>query len=258
MPHENIIVETRGRVGLITLNRPKALNALNDALMSELGEALVAFDRDEGIGAIVLTGSDKAFAAGADIAAMKDWGYRDVYMGDYITRNWERLRSIRKPVIAAVAGYALGGGCELAMMCDIIVAAEGAKFGQPEIKLGIIPGAGGTQRLPRAVGKAKAMDLVLTARMMDAQEAERSGLVSRVVPAERLLDEALAAAAQIAEFSLPSVMMAKEAVNRAYEAPLAEGILFERRAFHTLFATRDQKEGMAAFLEKRKPKFEHR
>jgi enoyl-CoA hydratase len=226
--------------------------------MSELGEALAAFDRDEGIGAIVLTGSDKAFAAGADIAAMKDWGYRDVYMGDYITRNWERLRSIRKPVIAAVAGYALGGGCELAMMCDIIIAAEGAKFGQPEIKLGIIPGAGGTQRLPRAVGKAKAMDLVLTARMMDAHEAERSGLVSRVVPGERLLDEALAAAAQIAEFSLPSVMMAKEAVNRAYEAPLAEGILFERRAFHALFATRDQKEGMAAFLEKRKPKFEHR
>jgi enoyl-CoA hydratase len=258
MAHENIIVETRGRVGLITLNRPKALNALNDALMSELGEALSRFDADEAIGAIVLTGSDKAFAAGADIAAMKDWGFRDVYVGDYITRNWERLRSIRKPVIAAVAGYALGGGCELAMMCDIIVAAEGAKFGQPEIKLGIIPGAGGTQRLPRAVGKAKAMDLVLTARMMDAQEAERSGLVSRVVPAERLLDEALAAAAQIAEFSLPSVMMAKEAVNRAYEAPLAEGILFERRAFHTLFATRDQKEGMAAFLEKRKPKFEHR
>jgi enoyl-CoA hydratase len=258
MAHENIIVETRGRVGLITLNRPKALNALNDALMSELGEALSRFDADEAIGAIVLTGSDKAFAAGADIAAMKDWGYRDVYVGDYITRNWERLRSIRKPVIAAVAGYALGGGCELAMMCDIIVAAEGAKFGQPEIKLGIIPGAGGTQRLPRAVGKAKAMDLVLTARMMDAQEAERSGLVSRVVPAERLLDEALAAAAQIAEFSLVSVMMAKEAVNRAYEAPLAEGILFERRAFHTLFATRDQKEGMAAFLEKRKPKFEHR
>ena len=258
MAHENIIVETRGRVGLITLNRPKALNALNDALMTELGEALSRFDADDAIGAIVLTGSDKAFAAGADIAAMKDWGYMDVYKGEYITRNWERLRSVRKPVIAAVAGYALGGGCELAMMCDIIIAAEGARFGQPEIKLGIIPGAGGTQRLPRAVGKAKAMDLVLTARMMDAQEAERSGLVSRVVPAERLLDEALAAAAQIAEFSLPSVMMAKEAVNRAYEAPLAEGILFERRAFHALFATRDQKEGMAAFLEKRKPKFEHR
>jgi enoyl-CoA hydratase len=258
MAYENIIAETRGRVGLITLNRPKALNALNDALMSELGEALSRLDTDDAIGAVVLTGSDKAFAAGADIAAMKDWGYMDVYKGEYITRNWERLRSVRKPVIAAVAGYALGGGCELAMMCDIIIAAEGARFGQPEIKLGIIPGAGGTQRLPRAVGKAKAMDLVLTARMMDAHEAERSGLVSRVVPGERLLDEALAAAAQIAEFSLPSVMMAKEAVNRAYEAPLAEGILFERRAFHALFATRDQEEGMAAFLEKRKPKFEHR
>jgi enoyl-CoA hydratase len=258
MAHEHIIVETRGRVGLVTLNRPKALNALNDALMNELGEALSGFDSDDAIGVIVLTGSDKAFAAGADIAAMKDWDYMDVYKGEYITRNWERLRSVRKPVIAAVAGYALGGGCELAMMCDIIIAAEGARFGQPEIKLGIIPGAGGTQRLPRAVGKAKAMDLVLTARMMDAQEAERSGLVSRVVPADRLLDEALAAGAQIAEFSLPSVMMAKEAVKRAYEAPLSEGILFERRAFHALFATRDQKEGMAAFLEKRKPKFEHR
>jgi enoyl-CoA hydratase len=258
MAHENIIVETRGRVGLISLNRPKALNALNDALMNELGEALAAFDADEAIGAIVITGSDKAFAAGADIAAMKDLGYRDVYMGEYITRNWERMKSVRKPVIAAVAGYALGGGCELAMMCDIIFAAEGARFGQPEIKLGIIPGAGGTQRLPRAVGKAKAMDLVLTGRMMDAAEAERAGLVSRVVPAERLMDEALAAAAQIAEFSLPSVMMAKESINRAYEAPLAEGILFERRAFHALFATEDQKEGMAAFVEKRKPSFKHK
>jgi enoyl-CoA hydratase len=258
MAYENIIVETRGRVGLISLNRPKALNALNDALMNELGEALAAFDADEAIGAIVITGSDKAFAAGADIAAMKDLGYRDVYMGEYITRNWERMKSVRKPVIAAVAGYALGGGCELAMMCDIIFAAEGARFGQPEIKLGIIPGAGGTQRLPRAVGKAKAMDLVLTGRMMDAAEAERAGLVSRVVPAERLMDEALAAAAQIAEFSLPSVMMAKESINRAYEAPLAEGILFERRAFHALFATEDQKEGMAAFIEKRKPNFKHK
>jgi enoyl-CoA hydratase len=226
--------------------------------MNELGEALAAFDADEAIGAIVITGSDKAFAAGADIAAMKDLGYRDVYMGEYITRNWERMKSVRKPVIAAVAGYALGGGCELAMMCDIIFAAEGARFGQPEIKLGIIPGAGGTQRLPRAVGKAKAMDLVLTGRMMDAAEAERAGLVSRVVPAERLMDEALAAAAQIAEFSLPSVMMAKESINRAYEAPLAEGILFERRAFHALFATEDQKEGMAAFVEKRKPSFKHK
>ena len=258
MAYENILVETRGRVGLVTLNRPKALNALNDSLMNELGEALAAFDADEAIGAIVITGSDKAFAAGADIGAMKDRSFRDVYMGQYITRNWERMRSIRKPVIAAVAGYALGGGCELALMCDIIIAADTAKFGQPEIKLGIIPGAGGTQRLPRAVGKAKAMDLVLTARMMDAAEAERAGLVSRVVPADKLIDEALAAAAQIAEFSLPSVMMAKEAVNRAYESPLAEGMLFERRLFHALFATEDQKEGMAAFVEKRKAKFKHR
>jgi len=258
MAYENILVETRGRVGLATLNRPKTLNALNDALMNELGDALEKFDADDGIGAIVVTGSDKAFAAGADIVAMKDWGYMDVYKGEYITRNWERMRSIRKPVIAAVAGYALGGGCELALMCDIIIAADTAKFGQPEIKLGIIPGAGGTQRLPRAVGKAKAMDLVLTGRMMDAAEAERSGLVSRVVSADKLLEEALAAAAQIAEFSLPSVMMAKEAVNRAYESPLAEGMLFERRVFHALFATEDQKEGMAAFVEKRKPKFKHR
>jgi enoyl-CoA hydratase len=258
MPYENILVETRGRVGLITLDRPKALNALNDALMGELGGALAAFDADPAIGAIVITGSDKAFAAGADIGAMKDWGYMDVYKGEYITRNWERLTSVRKPVIAAVAGYALGGGCELALMCDIIIAADTAKFGQPEIKLGIIPGAGGTQRLPRAVGKAKAMDMILTARMMDATEAERAGLVSRVVPADKLLEEALAAAAQIAEFSLPSVMMAKEAVNRAFESPLAEGVLFERRLFHALFATEDQKEGMAAFLEKRKPKFKHK
>ena len=258
MAYENILVETRSRVGLVTLNRPKALNALNDALMNELGEALAAFDADEGIGAIVITGSDKAFAAGADIGVMKDWGYMDVYKGEYITRNWERMKSVRKPVIAAVAGYALGGGCELAMMCDILIAADNAKFGQPEIKLGILPGAGGTQRLPRAVGKAKAMDLVLTGRMMDAAEAERAGLVSRVVVADKLLEEALACAAQIAEFSLPSVMMAKEAVNRAWEAPLAEGILFERRLFHALFATEDQKEGMAAFVEKRKPKFKHR
>jgi len=258
MAPENILVETRGRVGLVTLNRPKVLNALNDALMNELGDALAAFDADEAIGAIVITGNDKAFAAGADIGVMKDRSFRDVYMGQYITRNWERLRSIRKPVIAAVAGYALGGGCELAMMCDILIAAETAKFGQPEIKLGIIPGAGGTQRLPRAVGKAKAMDLVLTGRMMDAAEAERAGLVSRVVPADRLIDEALAAAERIAEFSLPSVMMAKEAINRAYESPLAEGMLFERRLFHALFATEDQKEGMAAFVEKRKPKFKHK
>ena len=258
MAYENIIVETRGRVGMITLNRPKALNALNDALMNELGEALAKFDADEGIGAIVIAGGDKAFAAGADIGAMKDRGYRDVYMGEFVTRNWERMKSVRKPVIAAVAGYALGGGCELAMMCDIVIAAEGARFGQPEIKLGIIPGAGGTQRLPRAVGKAKAMDLVLTGRMMDAAEAERAGLVSRVVPADKLIEEAFAAAAQIAEFSLPSVMMAKESVNRAFESPLAEGMLFERRLFHALFATEDQKEGMAAFVEKRKPKFRHK
>jgi len=258
MAPENILVETRGRVGLVTLNRPKVLNALNDSLMNELGDALAAFDADEAIGAIVITGNDKAFAAGADIGVMKDRSFRDVYMGQYITRNWERLRSIRKPVIAAVAGYALGGGCELAMMCDILIAADTAKFGQPEIKLGIIPGAGGTQRLPRAVGKAKAMDLVLTGRMMDAAEAERAGLVSRVVPADKLIDEALAAAERIAEFSLPSVMMAKEAINRAYESPLAEGMLFERRLFHALFATEDQKEGMAAFVEKRKPKFKHK
>jgi enoyl-CoA hydratase len=258
MAYETILAETRGRVAIITLNRPKQLNALNDALMDELGDALARFDADEAVGAIVLTGSDKAFAAGADIGAMKDWGYMDVYKSGYISRNWERMKSVRKPVIAAVAGFALGGGCELAMMCDIVVAADSARFGQPEIKLGVIPGAGGTQRLPRAVGKAKAMDLILTGRMMEAQEAERAGLVSRVIAADKLLDEALALAAQIAEFSLPSVMMAKEAVNRAYEAPLAEGILFERRLFHALFATEDQKEGMAAFVEKRKPKFRHR
>jgi len=258
MAYENINAETRGRVGLITLNRPKAMNALNDALMNELGDALGRFDADEGIGAIVITGSEKAFAAGADIGAMKDWSYMDVYKSDYITRNWERLRSVRKPVIAAVAGFALGGGCELAMMCDFIIAADTAKFGQPEIKIGVIPGAGGTQRLPRAVGKAKAMDLILTGRMMDAAEAERAGLAARVVPAATLLEEALAAAAQIAEYSLPSVMAAKEAINRAFESPLSEGILFERRLFHSLFATEDQKEGMTAFVEKRKPNFRHR
>jgi len=258
MPYDNILTETRGRVGFITLNRPQALNALNDALMDELGDALAQFDADDAIGCIVVTGSEKAFAAGADIGAMKDWGYMDVYKGNYVTRNWERMKAIRKPVIAAVAGYALGGGCELAMMCDFIIAADSAKFGQPEIKLGIIPGAGGTQRLPRAVGKAKAMDLALTGRMMDAAEAERAGLVSRIVPAAKLLDEALAAANQICEFSLPSVMMAKECVNRAFEAPLAEGMLFERRMFHSLFGTEDQKEGMRAFVEKRKPAFKHR
>lgn len=256
--YENLIVETRARVGLIRLNRPKALNALNDALMNELGAALLAFDADERVGAIVLTGSDRAFAAGADIAAMADWSYMDVYKSDYLTRNWDQIRRVRKPVIAAVAGFALGGGCELAMMCDLVFAADSARFGQPEIKLGVIPGAGGTQRLPRAVGKAKAMDLCLTGRMMDAAEAERAGLVSRVVPAATLLDEALAAAAQIASYSLPSVMMLKESINRAYEAPLSEGLLFERRVFHALFATEDQKEGMHAFLEKRAPIFGNR
>lgn len=258
MTYETILTEVRGRVGLVTLNRPKQLNALNDQLMDELGAALLAFDADEAIGSIVITGSEKAFAAGADIAAMAKWDYMDVFKTEYITRNWETIRKVRKPVIAAVAGFALGGGCELAMMCDIVIAAETAKFGQPEIKLGVIPGAGGTQRLPRAISKAKAMDLCLTSRMMDAAEAERSGLVSRVVPAERLLDEALGAAATIAEFSLPSVMLAKEAINRAYETQLTEGILFERRAFHSLFATEDQKEGMAAFMEKRKAAFKHR
>jgi enoyl-CoA hydratase len=258
MEYRNIIVETRGRVGLVTLNRPKALNALNDALMDELGQALLAFDADDGIGAIVLTGSEKAFAAGADIGAMSTWSYMDVFKAEYITRNWETLKRVRKPVIAAVSGYALGGGCELVMMCDIVIAAETARFGQPEIKLGIIPGAGGTQRLPRAVGKAKAMDLVLTARFMDAREAESAGLVSRVVAADKVLEEALAAAEAIAGFSLPAVLMAKEAVNRAYEMPLSEGMLFERRLFHSLFATEDQKEGMAAFVEKRPAQFRHR
>ena len=258
MSYENILVETRGRVGLVTLNRPKALNALNDALMDELGAALTAFDQDEGIGAIVITGSDRAFAAGADIGMMAKYSFMDVYKGDYITRNWETIRKIRKPVIAGVAGYALGGGCELAMMCDIIIAADSAKFGQPEVKLGTMPGAGGTQRLPRAVSKAKAMDLCLTSRMMDAAEAERSGLVSRVVPADKLLDEVLAAAETIAGFSLPVVMMIKESVNAAYETTLAEGVHFERRLFHATFASEDQKEGMAAFVEKRSPNFQHR
>jgi len=253
-----VLSEKRGRVGWVTLNRPKALNALNDALIDQLVAALQGFDSEKGVGAIVITGSDKAFAAGADIAAMKDWSFVDAYKDDYITRNWDALRRVRKPMIAAVAGYALGGGCELAMMCDLIVAADSARFGQPEIKLGIIPGAGGTQRLPRAVGKAKAMDLVLTGRNMDAQEAERCGLVARVVPAERLHEEVLEMATTIAAYSLPAVLAAKEAINRAYESPLADGAMFERRLFHALFATADQKEGMAAFLEKRKPSFKNR
>jgi enoyl-CoA hydratase len=258
MNYENILLETRGKVGLITLNRPKQLNALNDALMDELGAALLALDADPDIGCIVLTGSDRAFAAGADIAAMARWTYMDVYQSDYITRNWETMRRVRKPIIAAVAGYALGGGCELAMMCDFIIAADNAKFGQPEIKLGILPGAGGTQRLPRALGKAKAMDMVLTARLMDADEAERSGLVARIVAPEKLLEEALAAAQIISGYSLPLVLMAKESVNRAYESSLSEGLLFERRAFHSAFATEDQKEGMSAFLEKRLPNFKNK
>jgi len=258
MTYANIIAEARGKVGLITLNRPKALNALNDALVDEVSAALDNFEADENIGAIVITGSDKAFAAGADIGAMKDFSYMDAYKSNYITRNWERVKTCRKPVIAAVAGYALGGGCELAMMCDIILAADTAQFGQPEIKLGILPGAGGTQRLPRAVSKAKAMEMCLTGRMMDAQEAERAGLVSRVIAADKLLEEALATAEKIASFSLPAVMMVKESINRAYEGTLAEGLLFERRAFHSAFALEDQKEGMAAFVDKRKPAFKNR
>ena len=257
MAYEFVTTEVRGRVGIARLDRPKQMNALNPQLMQELGKALIAFDEDDAVGAIVITGSDKAFAAGADIGAMKDWNFIDVYRADYITRDWEHIRRIRKPVIAAVAGYALGGGNELALMCDIVIAAENAKFGQPEINLGILPGAGGTQRLPRAVGKAKAMDLCLTARMMDAAEAERSGLVSRVVPLDRLMDEALAVAGKIAAYSLPVVMMVKESINAAYETALSEGVHFERRLFHAAFALADQKEGMAAFVEKRKPGFKN-
>jgi enoyl-CoA hydratase len=253
--YENIIVETRGKVGLITLNRPKALNALNDTLIDEIGAAFDGFEADKNVGCIVITGSEKAFAAGADIGAMAGWNFMDVYKANYISRNWDRIPRCRKPVIAAVAGFALGGGCELAMMCDMIYAADTAKFGQPEIKLGILPGAGGTQRLPRAVGKAKAMDMCLTARFIDAQEAERAGLVARIIPADKLLEETLAAAETIAGFSLPVVMMIKESVNRAYESSLQEGLLFERRTFHSAFALADQKEGMAAFVEKRKPAF---
>lgn len=258
MSYECILTEQHGKTGVIRLNRPKQLNALNDTLMDELGAALQAYDADENVGCIVITGSEKAFAAGADIAAMAKWSYMDVYKSDYITRNWETIRSIRKPVIGAVAGFALGGGCELAMMCDFVIAADTAKFGQPEIKLGVIPGAGGTQRLPRAISKAKAMDMVLTARMMDAAEAERAGLVSRVVPAAELMDVVLAAAQTICEFSGPSVMMAKECVNRAYEGTLSDGVQFERRMFHSLFATEDQKEGMDAFVNKRKAEFKNR
>jgi enoyl-CoA hydratase len=258
MSYEFITQEKKGRVGLVTLNRPKQLNALNAKLMQELGQALQAFDADPDVGAILVTGSEKAFAAGADIDAMKSYSFMDAYMQDYITRDWEHILRVRKPVIAAVAGYALGGGNEVAMMCDIVIAAENAKFGQPEINLGIMPGAGGTQRLPRAVGKAKAMDMCLTARNMDAQEAERAGLVSRVVPLERLMEEAMAVAQKIAASSLPVAMMIKESINRAYETPLTEGVRTERRVFHSQFALEDQKEGMAAFVEKRKPNFKNK
>jgi enoyl-CoA hydratase len=258
MSYQLIQVRTEAeKVGIITLNRPKQLNALNSELMVEMGTALKLFDADPHIGCIILTGNEKAFAAGADIGAMATYSYADVYKNDYITRDWETLRSIRKPIIAAVSGFALGGGCEVAMMCDIIIAADNARFGQPEIKLGIIPGAGGTQRLPRAIGKAKAMDLALTGRMMDAQEAERAGLVSRVVPLDKLMDEALGAALSICDYSQIAVMSAKESINRAYESSLSDGVMFERRMFHALFATEDQKEGMDAFVNKRKPVFKH-
>jgi enoyl-CoA hydratase len=258
MTYQNILVETRGAVGLITLNRPHALNALCDALIRELGAALDAFENDSAIGAIVLTGSDKAFAAGADIKEMAGKTFVECYIEDFITNGWERITTCRKPIIAAVAGFALGGGCEVAMMCDTILAAESAKFGQPEITLGIIPGSGGTQRLTRAVGKAKAMEMILSGRMIDAVEAERCGLVSRVVANDGLLEEAMKLATKIAAQSRPAVLAAKEAVNRAFESSLAEGVRFERRLFHALFSTEDQKEGMAAFVEKRKAQFKHR
>ncbi|MBL4802984.1 MAG: enoyl-CoA hydratase [Emcibacter sp.] len=258
MSYEMILVDYKKPVGLITLNRPEAMNALNGQLMDEMTSALRAFESDKDIRAIVITGSSKAFAAGADIKEMQDKDYMDAYMNDFITANWEEASRCRKPIIAAVAGYALGGGCELAMMCDFILAADNAKFGQPEIKLGVIPGAGGTQRLTRFVGKSKAMDMVLTGRMMDAAEAERSGLVSRVIPVDDLVDEAMKVARKIADLSLPSVMIAKECVNKAYETTLREGVMFERRVFHSLFATEDQKEGMAAFAEKRTAKFKHK
>jgi len=257
MSHQHIIVETKGKVGIVRLNRPAALNALNMALIGELSAAIGTFEADPNIGCIVITGSDKAFAAGADIKEMATKSYLEALMGDFVA-SWDRVAHARKPVIAAVAGFALGGGCELAMHCDMIIAADNAKFGQPEIKLGVIPGIGGTQRLTRAVGKAKAMDMCLTGRMMDATEAERSGLVARVVPLASLMDETMKAAETIASMSLPAVMIAKEAINRAFETTLAEGVRFERRVFHSLFATEDQKEGMAAFVEKRAPKFKNR
>jgi enoyl-CoA hydratase len=255
---KTVLVERQGAVGIVRLNRPSALNALSAQLITELGEAFDDLEFDPAIGAIVLTGSERAFAAGADIKEMQGKTYIEAYTQDFITRGWERVAQCRKPVIAAIAGFALGGGCEVAMMCDIIIAADTAKFGQPEINLGVIPGAGGTQRLPRFVGKAKAMDLCLTGRMMDAEEAERAGLVSRIVPADKLMEEALGVATRIASLSLPAVMMAKESINRAFETTLAEGVRFERRLFHSTFATEDQKEGMAAFIEKRKPAFRNR
>src|SRR5690606_33103384 len=258
MSYENILVETRGPVGLITLNRPQALNALCAELVAEMAQALDAFEADDEVGAIVITGSEKAFAAGADIKEMQPKSYMDAYLEDFITVGWERVTTCRKPGIAAVAGYALGGGCEVAMMCDFIIAADNAKFGQPEINLGTIPGGGGTQRLTRFVGKSKAMEMCLTGRMMDAEEAERAGLVSRVVPAAELIDDAVKTAEQIASKSRPIVMLAKEAVNRAYETTLSEGVRFERRLFHSTFATEDQKEGMSAFIDKRQPEFKNR
>jgi len=258
MAYQDIIFDRKGRVGIVTLNRPKALNALCDSLVAELGSAFDDLEADTEIGAVVITGGEKAFAAGADIKEMKDRSFVDVYRGDFITRGWERIAQCRKPVIAAVAGYALGGGCEMAMMCDIILAADNAKFGQPEITLGVLPGAGGTQRLTRLVGKSKAMEMCLSGRMMDAAEAERSGLVARVVPLAQLMEEALKLAERIAGMSAPIAMMVKESVNRAYATTMAEGIRFERRLFHSLFALDDQKEGMAAFVEKRKPNFTNR
>jgi enoyl-CoA hydratase len=258
MSYQNVIVDRKGAVAIVTLNRPQALNALSAALIADLGAALDELEADAAIGAIVITGSEKAFAAGADIKEMAGRSYMDVYLADFITKGWERVTTCRKPIVAAVSGFALGGGCEIAMMCDTIIAADTAKFGQPEITIGTIPGSGGTQRLARFVGKAKAMDMCLTGRMMDAAEAERSGLVSRLVPAAQLMDEALKLAGKIAEQSRPIVMMAKEAVNRAFETSLSEGIKFERRLFHSTFATEDQKEGMAAFIEKRKPNYKNR
>lgn len=258
MSESLVLVETHGRVAVLTLNRPKALNALNDAMITELATAARKIEADESISVMVITGNAKAFAAGADISAMKDWHYSDVYNKDYLGGDWQYLRQLRKPVIAAVAGYALGGGCELAMQCDLIIAAENARFGQPEIKLGIIPGYGGTQRLPLAIGKAKAMDMILTARMITASEADAMGLVSRVVPDGQLMQQAMDVAQTIASMSLPSLMMAKESINQAYESGLNEGLLFERRNFHGLFSTEDQKEGMSAFVEKRQPNFKHK